>query len=193
MIASDSCGSIPQSSPRRRTLSGTFTAATSGPYTLEFYNWRNISPSASVINYIDDISLKPASPDFSIETDNISVSTGGSASMTLLAGASHAGEPYFVLGSLGTHPGFTLDGVAVHLNVDALFNYSKNHLNSAVFHNSFGTLDVTGRAQAAFDTNGPTNPSFLGMSFNFAYVLLTAPGTRPITYGSLPVKVNFVP
>ena len=193
MIASDSCGSIPQSSPRRRTLTGTFTAATSGPHVLEFHNWRSISPSTSVINYIDDISLKPANPDFFIETDDISVASGGSTTMTLSAGAAHGGEPYLVLGSLGTHPGFTLDGVHVHLNVDALFNYSKAHINSVVFQNSFGTLDAAGQAACTFDTVGPPNPAFLGMSFDFAYVLLTAPGSRPITYGSLPVKVNFIP
>jgi hypothetical protein len=178
---------------RRHTFTGTYTATTSGPYTIEFHNWRNAAASNDIKNYIDDIVLEPAVADFSIETDNISVSTGGSVDMALLAGAAHGGEYYFVLGGLGTYPGFTLDGVRVHLNNDALFAYAQSHPNSGAFQNSFGVLNGSGQATCSFNTGGPTNPAFLGLSFNFAYVLLTSPGTRPITYGSLPVKVNFIP
>lgn len=191
LIDTDSCGSIGQSSPRRRALSGTYTPAVTGVYTLEIYNYRDSMPT-DCYNYIDDVSLQPASADFFIEEDNISIATGGSASMTLSPGAAHAGENYVVLASFGCHPGFDSNGFHIPLNQDLLFNYELARLNSAMFPNTLGVLNGSGEATAVFNTLGPVNQSYLGTQLYFAYALLTGPGSLPVTYVSFPVTVSFI-
>jgi hypothetical protein len=174
-------------------MTGTYTAQTNGLHYLTILNRRSLPPTEDVRNYIDDISLEPATPDLTIDWANISIATGGASTISLDAGPGHNSEHYLLLASFGTFPGFTMDGVAVHLNADVLFNYSLARANTAMFQNSFGTLDASGRGQAVFDTTGPLSPVFLGRTISFAYLLLTAPGTRPVTYASLPVMVNLIP
>jgi len=178
---------------KRATLSGTITPPTPGSYLLEFYNWRNASPSHAVLNYIDDIKLEPLNPDLSVGTDNIRIATGGSVTMSLDAGSAHAGKDYFLLASFGNLPGINVDGFHLLLNMDPLLNYSANNPNSAVFQNSMGVLDGSGQATAVFNMPGPVDPVYLGTTFTFSYVLLTGPGMQPVIFVSIPVLVNFIP
>jgi len=167
-------------------------ATFTGLHTLEIYNHRNTAPT-DCYNYMDDFALTPQNPDLYIETYNLSVGTGGSTNLTIEAGASHAGEDYFLLASFGSSPGFNIDGQHVNLNMDALFNISRRNPNSARFQNSMGTLDAYGRAVVTFDTLGSVTPTYEGTTLSFAYVLLSGPGQRPVTYSSLPVLLNFIP
>ncbi len=191
LIDTDSCGNIGQSVPRRRTLSGSYTPVATGVYTLEIYNYRNAMPT-DCYNYIDDVSLEPAAPDFFVENDNISISTGGSTTLTLSAGAAHGGADYVVLASFGCHPGFEADGFHIPLNQDMLFNFERIRLNSSIFQNTMGKLNAAGQATAVFNTLGPVSQAYLGTPFYFAFVLLSAPGTQPVTYVSFPVTVNMI-
>jgi len=193
LIETDSCGSIGQNSPRRRTLSGSYTPATTGLYTLEFRNYRGAWQNDDIVNYIDNIKLSPANPDLLISSDNISISSAGSVDLTLDAGASHAGEDYFLLASFGTHPGLDVYGHHIPLNDDVLFDYSKTHANSSIFQNTKGVLDASGSATARFSTPGAMGSTYLGTTMSFAYVLLSAPATPPVTYASQQVMVNYIP
>ena len=191
MIDSNSAGKIGQNSPKRQTLSGTFTPATSGYYTIFIDNWRNLAMT-DCYNYIDDVTVEPATPDLTVDNGNIDIDTGRLVMMTLDAGASNAGKKYLLLASWGTYPGLTIDGIHVPLEYDWLFTYTQHNFNNNMFQNTFGTLNSSGKAIARFMTIGPLNPSLLGRNMFFAYVLLTGSG-RPITYASFPVMCTFVP
>jgi len=173
-------------------MTATVTAPATGPYELEIYNHRATAPT-DCWNYIDNISLAPVSPDLAADTQNIKISSGGTANMTLDAGAANAGADYLLLASYETYPGLAIDGVRIHLNRDVLFLFSNKNANSNIFKSTMGRLDASGKATASFDTLGPVDPAWLGTNISFAYVLLSGPGTRPVTYGSLPVMVNFIP
>jgi hypothetical protein len=192
LITSDSCGYLPQSAPRRRTITATITAPATSPYTLEIYNHRPTAPT-DCWNYIDNISLAPLNPDLSADAANVPITYGGTVNMTLDAGTAHAGEDYLLLASLETYPGVAMDGIRVHLNRDPLFRFSRMNANSFFFQNTMGLLDSSGMATATFDTRGPVDPQWLGTHLSFAYILLSGPSSRPVTYGSLPVMVNFIP
>jgi hypothetical protein len=192
LITSDKCGYLGQSVPKRRTMTATVTAPFTGPYELEIYNFRATAPT-DCWNYIDNISLAPVNTDLVVDTQNIKISTGGTAIMTLDAGTANAGADYLLLATYETYPGLNLDGVRINLSLDALFFFSQKNANSYIFKNTMGQLDAAGKATATFDTLGPVDPAWLGQHISFAYVLTSGPGTRPVTYGSLPVMVNFIP
>lgn len=192
LIATDKCGYLPQDVPKRRHISGTYTATTTGPHTLEFYNWKSGNKD-KVWNHIDDITLTPQNPDIFIDNGDISIATGGSAQITLDAGAGYAGADYLVLASFGSHPGIVRDGVLIPLNSDFLFNYSLGHRNSAMFQNTLGVLDAQGQATAVFDTLTSVDPSYLGVPLTFCFVLTSGPLQTPVLYASFPVLVNFIP
>jgi hypothetical protein len=114
----------------------------------------------------------------------VSTATGGSHVMQLDAGVANAGNIYIIAGSVsGTRPGFTLFGQQVPLNIDYWFNLSLSAANTAVYANTFGTLDAQGRATASF--NMPAGyPAFAGTLVNHAYGVIDNAGN--ITHVSLP-------
>lgn len=190
LITSHKCGYL--SSTKRATLSATYTPQTTGLYTIEFYNYRNSAPTC-VYNYIDEIFMTPVYEDISVNVPNISSATGGLINLTLDAGATHAGEDYLLLASFGDFPGFKIDGFHIPLNnKDALFNFSLNHPNGQMFLNSKGKLDSAGTAWAMFSTMGPVSSQYLGDEIYFAYVLLSGPSQRPVTYVSNPLMITFI-
>jgi hypothetical protein len=67
------------------------------------------------------------------------------------------------------------------------------NVNTTMFQQTKGKLGAAGNATAVFNTTGPVSPAFLGRTVTFSYVLLAGPATRPVTYASLPVLVNFIP
>ena len=173
-------------------MTATVTAPSTGPYALEIYNHRATAPT-DCWNYIDNISLAPLNPDLTADAANVPIAYGGTVGMTLDAGTAHAGEDYLLLASFETHPGLALDGVQIHLNRDPLFQFSRMQANTLIFQNTMGKLDSSGMAMASFNTLGPVDPQWLGKHFSFAFVLLSGPSARPVTYGSLPVMINFIP
>ncbi len=191
LIASDSCGSIGQSSPRRHTLNGTFTPTTTGYYPLVITNSRNLT-QIDCYNYIDNVVVVPQNADFIITDRNISITSGRLVTMTLEAGAANANKKYIVLGSWGCMPGMNVDGHMLYLESDWLFNYTKSNFNNTMFQNTFGVLNGQGKAIARFLTFGPLNSSYLGQNIFFSYAVLTGNG-RPVTYTSVPAMCSFVP
>lgn len=191
LIDSYSAGYLSQSVPKRVTLSGSYAATFTGVHTLDIQNSRSAT-QVDCYNRIDNIVIAPQNPDLILEEWNIGVYSGGSVQMTLDAGPAHAGAHYVVAASFGSFPGFTMSGVNVPLNMDMLFNYSRTHTNTPMFQNTMGVLDANGQATAKFDTRGSIDPSYLGTTFTFAFVLLSGPMQLPVTYASYPVLVNFI-
>jgi len=179
--------------PTRYTMSGTYTATTTGPHELEVFNYRNAGMEGSLYNFIDNISLAPHDPDFESSANAISIAAAGSVSMNLKPGPSWANRPYLVLAAFESSPGFVLDGIEIHLNMDNLFWYSFQNVNNANFENSHGYLDGAGEGLFTFHTFGPT-PALYGTVITFEYFMLSSSGTpRPILYASHPVLLNFIP
>lgn len=129
-----------------------------------------------------------------LEADAIEVSlvTGGTVNFDLQAGAAHAGELYFMLGSLsGTAPGTPFGGQIVPLNVDG---YSLDLLAApgAIISGQLGFLNASGEANASLTVPTGLDPSLLGTTANHAYVTInplttavtSASNAFPLTLGS---------
>lgn len=89
--------------------------------------------------------------------------------LSIDAGPNNAGRPYLCLGSIsGTTPGIPLPGgELLPLSPDGYFNYTLNTPNSAILSNSFGVLDVNGRATVTFRPNR----RFVGLTAHHAFYL----------------------
>lgn len=110
------------------------------------------------------------------DTHSLSVTTGGTQTMSLDAGAAH-GRAYLLLGSFsGIRPGIPLaPGVALPLNADA-YMMLMFALPNQVIAGSFGTLDASGKATARFTLppNVVPPPPALGLLLHHAYVVADA-------------------
>ncbi len=191
LIDTDSSGFIVLGQTIYSTLSGTYTPATTGLYTLEIYNYSTIIQTL-IENYVDDITLVPLTTDFSADTLQFSVTAPAVANFSLDAGVGHAGEKYLVLLSItGNWPGVT-NGIAwLPLNNDPGLMYSFQHANGPLFPNTAGTLNASGQATAGINFP-PVGATYIGRTFHFAYML--HPGNpMQFNYGSMPVSIFFIP
>ncbi len=104
------------------------------------------------------------------DTLTIPWSEGGSQSFSLDAGAKHAGDSYWLLGSLGTNPGLVLQGVSIPLNFDVYFLFTLEFANTAILPNSRDTLDASGQGACSFvlPSVGSEND---GVTFYHAFVV----------------------
>ena len=125
----------------------------------------------------------------------ISLATGGQQVLSLDAGTALAHAPYLVLGSLsGSAPGFVYGGVSVPLNVpDAYFDLALGAPNAPPLTNSFGVLDATGSATAAFTLPPGLPPALIGLQFQHAYGVLWPSGVRVLRDASNATSVRLVP
>ena len=123
-------------------------------------------------------------------TDSVSAANGGRVDFDLVEGTSASGEPYLVLCSAsGTAPGWTIAGVTVPLNIDAMLLASLNYFNFApVFSQTFGTFRSSGSAQAAFTL--PPNVVPTGFRLDFGYVQFSASLMPVRASNTVPVAAN---
>jgi hypothetical protein len=110
----------------------------------------------------------------------ISVSAGGKQTLTLSAGAAHAGDVYLILGSLsGTAPGLPIAPFLLPLNPDPYFFHTLNHPNQSPLVNTLGVLDAAGEATAAFQLGFASPPGLSGLTLHHAAVLLDPVSAKP--------------
>jgi plastocyanin len=110
----------------------------------------------------------------------VSLSAGGTVNFDLQAGPAHAGEVYFMLGSLsGTTPGTPFGGLVVPLNVDS---YTLDLLAApgAIIAGQLGFLDAAGEANASLTVPAGLDPTLAGITANHAYFTIN-PITTAIT------------
>jgi hypothetical protein len=88
----------------------------------------------------------------------------------------------------GTDPGTPLPGgiTTLPLNWDVFTDFVIALINTPVFLNFLGTLDVTGCAAAQM--NAPPIPGFSGVTMHYAYAL-----NNPWDFVSNPVAIEIVP
>jgi hypothetical protein len=140
-----------------------------------------------------DVWLDPWQFDLSADVATISVATGGTANLAITPGPALAGDGYLVVGSAsGTTPGFDLGSVHVPLNWDALTSATVVLANGSFLQNTLGSLDPTGSASAAIDTQGPLPPLLAGITLDFTVVTFD-PTSGRIVHATAPVSIALVP
>ncbi len=130
------------------------------------------------------------------DTTQISALAGGTAQLTLIAGATYAGLPYLLLGSLsGTSPGVPIDPLStLPLNVDSYLLHTLQNANAPPLAGSFGLLDASGRGSATFTLPQSTNPVLVGLIVDHAFVVVELlPGLLAVPFVSNPVPIAITP
>lgn len=193
MIATDSSGFINLGQTIRSHLSATFTAPSTGLFTLQVHNYQSDVQSL-ITNYIDDITLVPTSTDFTCDLTQASVNDFNTFTFTLNAGSSWAGWKYWVfVSATGGWPGLTNNGIWVPLVFDQLLTLSIQYANVGAFVNTRGTLDGFGQSWCQLVPANQLGSTWIGRNAHVAYVLYAGPSISPISYASLPVQIYFVP
>jgi hypothetical protein len=147
---------------------------------------------AATFNGEQDVYYLKLCPDLSLEadTETLSASAGGSVNFTLHAGEQNAGRNHLLLSSAsGTAPGYPLPGglATLPLNWDALTGFVLLNLNTALFTDFLGVLDIQGQAAAQLNAP-PMPPSTVGVILYFAFCL-----NNPFDFVSKAVEVEIVP
>lgn len=125
-----------------------------------------------------------------LSANRILASTGGSIDLSLNAGAANAGRNYAIVGSVsGTTPGIPLPGghATLPVNWDPFSEFVLSLVNTPVFPDFMGSLDIEGVATAKIDTLGPV-PNAAGATLYFAYGL-----RGPWNFASNGAAVEIVP
>ena len=108
-------------------------------------------------------------------TTAVDVLQGGSIELEVDATVDHAGDVYWVLGSLTGTSGIPLPGgQSLPLTPDAYFNLTLNGANVAPLTDTFGFLDALGRAQGSVTIPAGSNPGLAGLTARHAAVVIDA-------------------
>ncbi len=194
MIATDHCGPLYEQENIRRTITGTYTAPSTGRVFVDISNWKDGLSSALNVNFIDNIRLLPQAADLDITSCEISCAVGGTSEFYITAGAACAHRPYVILsGKLGTWPGVRVNDVDVPLNVDAWTYTAFGLINTSYLVNFRGYLDASGGATALLDTCGPVSNELFGQVMYFTCVVLEQPQTFLVIEATRPGHILFVP
>lgn len=103
---------------------------------------------------------------------SVSLQTGGTQRLTLLAGNDYAGFDYRVVGSFsGTLPGFSVKGVHVPLNPDFYTSYSLANPNTPPLSGFAGTLNANGMGTAIVELAPEQALSLAGVVIHHAYAV----------------------
>ncbi len=124
----------------------------------------------------------------------ISLSAGGSQGVSLDAGAAHAGEFFWILGSVsGTEPGIPVgNGWTLPLVQDPYFNLTLSKPALTPLKPSFGFLDGDGRKTAALPVPPGTDPGLAGLVLNHAYFLYDF-AQSSVLFVSVPIELRLLP
>jgi hypothetical protein len=139
------------------------------------------------------LALRLAAATLATSAPEVSRSAAGAVDFVLDAGAGHAGEVYWLLGSLGgAGPGLPLGpGLVLPLQVDPYTLFTIQSPNTAPLLGSLGTLDAQGMATAHFQMPANVPVSLVGIVLQHAFFTLT-PASVP-TFVSAAVPLQIVP
>ncbi|MFT6082212.1 MAG: hypothetical protein ACJAQZ_004291 [Planctomycetota bacterium] len=124
----------------------------------------------------------------------VSVASGGRTEFTHIVDSSHAGNIYYLLGTLsGTTPGTPLPGgLVLPLNQDVLLMGMVIYANIGVFQNTLGNVDAQGNAFSAIDIPpGLLVPAIIGLEMDLCHAIID--GTGYVVEISNLVKVEINP
>jgi hypothetical protein len=122
----------------------------------------------------------------------ISISAGGTQTLSLFGGAPNAGQLYFVLGSVsGTTPGIPVDSVLLPLNFDAYFAATLTP-NTPLLAPSLSFLNGSGNGTCSFNIPAATVIGGVPFTAHHAYVVFNL-GLGVVTFASNAAPVTLVP
>lgn len=174
---------IAQPGSAETLLTGQVTMPTqSGTYTLDASNvLANVirqGETGLVTWFVDEAGTGTVTPltvtveSLFADTNSLSLSAGGTVTLTLDGGASNAGNFYFMGASAsGTTPGFVVDGLVLPLNFDAFTTYTINNPNGAPYSGKIGFLDGVGLGTTTITVPAGSFPSMAGLTINHAYIV----------------------
>jgi hypothetical protein len=137
--------------------------------------------------------LDSSGPSLLADATSVSLSQGGAQAFQIGACPQHAGDLYFLAGSMtGTSPGFAFGGQSVPLNPDVYFFYTLTHPGTPPLATSFGVLDAWGKGAASFSLPAASEPALAGFVLNHAYGVLDA-ATLQLEAVSAAVPLALVP
>ncbi|HET6201603.1 MAG TPA: hypothetical protein VFI25_02235 [Planctomycetota bacterium] len=148
------------------------------------------STAPSTLGLVTRFDLVPAASPLAASGGAVSAATGGSTGFYLQAGGANAGRSYLVVGGMsGSSPGTALPGgLTLPVNADWTTTLFLQAANTPSLPSFFGGLDGTGRAVAGPVVSGPLDPSAVGATFTFAFLLV-----GPFDFVSNPVGVSVAP
>lgn len=188
MIDSHDFGYVAGTTPEKVALTGTYTPAATGLYTLEIQNSRKLASSADLHNYMDTVVLEPLN--WMLGSDGVTISAiyGGTRTFYLQGGGQYANSDYWMwVGVSGTYPGMQTKGVEIPLNYDFLVGLC--WLAPGGIGTGFvGKLDGTGDATAAMTLLPDT--SLIDLTLYYSYVILSPGMSLPVLAASNPVNVT---
>ena len=158
------------------TFEFTFTQAASYPYHCVPH------PNMTATVIVEE-------PALSSDVTTVKEGQGGQVNFFLDAGPANGNRIYLMLGSItGSFPGTPLPGgtAVLPINWDIFTGLVVSLLNTPVFSNFQGNLDVSGKSTAMLNL-GPL-PGAAGLTMTFAYAV--AP---PWDFASNPVDITIVP
>ncbi len=125
--------------------------------------------SGYATDFDSNMVVDPCDP---LSEDSNFVAFGTSVNFQLNAGASHAGDFYWLLGSAtGTSPGWAVGTFTMPLNFDPYTVFTLKHPLDPVFTTIIGFLDGEGRGTAAFNVPAGLDPDLAGITLFHAYAL----------------------
>lgn len=158
-----------------------FTGATGGvTQTHAVRNWTFTETSSGVFN---------------VDTNQLSLSAGGTVTMSFSSDPVFASLPYLVLGSAsGTSPGFIVDGLTLPLVPDAYWQFTLLSPNTPPLGGTFGFLDINGAGTSTFTIPPGTNPNFAGVTFSHAALVIELlPTLLHVVHTTNAASFQFVP
>lgn len=121
----------------------------------------------------------------------VSAELGGLTRMRLLAGNRHAGELYWILGSVsGQTPGVDLLGAHLPLNFDSYMLLTLTMPTMPALSGFLGTLDASGRGDATLTVPGMSGGPLAGVTASHA-ALAGLPGVTTTPFVSSVLDVTF--
>jgi hypothetical protein len=164
-----------------------------GPYTFDYVPNEIFGLLEAGLTALD---INPGNPNVSVglrgTPGSVSISAGGVHALSLSAGASKAGNLYFLLGSIsGTTPGLPVDAVILPLNFDAYFAATLTP-NTPLLAPNLSFLNGAGQGTCSFTIPASTVIGGVPFSAHHAYVVFNL-GLGVVTYASNAVPVTLVP
>lgn len=129
-------------------------------------------------------------PSLSADKTQLSLTTGGTQTLTLDADTQNAYRSYWVVGSVtGTNPGVAIGGITIPVTFDAYTDFTVAAPNTALLSMSLSTLDAQGGGKATFNVPTGLSASLVGLRVYHAFFTFTR---ASFNMASNPVSVMIV-
>ena len=147
--------------------------------------WNDIGVSQGLRSYIIEFDNTQS---FFAAPEAISLSAGGTQTLTLDGGFANADGIYFILGTIsGTSPGQTFGSLELPLNPDGYFTFTLTAPSNGFIEAPIGILDAMGTATTSISLPAGSPAALAGLVVDHAYTVLGS------NFVSNPVSLTLLP